>query len=145
MRTRAPWRAAGSGRIVRPSSSSVASTPHRRSSATSDPMRSVSFRRMNPTPRMRVGESAKEATAASVGTVSDQSAMSTSMPFVARPSTAIEPAVRSTRAPIRPSRSTKAASPCNGVGPNPGTTTRPPVMAAAAHRYEAEDASGSIG
>ena len=78
--------AAGSGRMVRPSSSSVASTPHRRSSATSDPMRSVSLRRMNPTPRMRVGESANEATAARVCAVSDQSAMSTSMPSAARPS-----------------------------------------------------------
>ena len=53
-------------------------------------MRSVSLRRMNPTPRMRVGESANEATAARVGTVSDQSAMSTSMPSAARPWTAID-------------------------------------------------------
>ncbi len=46
--------------------------------------------------------------------------MSTSMPSAARPCTAIEPAARSTPAPIRPSRSTKAASPCNGAATEPG-------------------------
>ena len=107
-------------------------------------MRSVSLDRMNPTPVMRVGESANAATAASVGTVSDQSAMSTSRPCRRPvPVTVMPPALRSTVAPMRARRSTKATSPWRGVGPKPGTVTRPPVSAAAAHRYVADDASGS--
>jgi hypothetical protein len=46
---------------------------------------------------------------------------------------------------MRSSTSTKAASPCTGEAPKPGTAIRPPVIAAAAHRYEADDASGSMG
>ena len=98
-------------------------------------MRSVSLARMNPTPVMRVGESAKAATAARVGTVSEQSrhvdldALQRPVPVTVMPA-----ALRSTVAPIRASTSTKATSPCSGAGPKPGTVTRPPVSAAAAQR-----------
>ena len=62
----------------------------------------------------------------------------------AGPRTSSQSSPRSTSAPIRPSTSTNPRSPCSEADPRPGTVTRPPVIAAAAKKYEAADASGSI-
>ncbi len=50
----------------------------------------------------------------------------------------------STSQPISPSTSAKRRSPCDEPAPRPGIPTLPPVTAAAAMKYEAPEASGSI-
>ena len=120
--------------------------PHRRSSATTAAMRSVSWPRMSPTPRTRVGPSANTATAARVWAMSGMSDMSTSPSAAQRPGlpvTVVASAVRSTGRPWRRAGRRTGRRPGGVAAPSPATVTRPPSRAAAASRYEAAEASGS--
>jgi hypothetical protein len=88
--------------------------------------------RMNPTPRMRVGVVANAATTATVGTRSEMSAMSTSMP---RSSSG--PRTVTDRRSVRPAAHLgehvgERRVALQRVGPEPLDVTRPPVIAAIA-------------
>ena len=134
----APWRSAtppGNGSMRRPSGSTTTRAPIRRSSAARSPRRSLSLARMNPTPEMVVADEAVTATAASVGTRSETSAMSTSTPrsgTVASRSTTSPPDPSVTVHPMRPRRSANTMSPWAEARRRPVTSTRPPTTAAMA-------------
>ena len=108
-------------------------------------MRSVSLWRMWATLRMVVGPSAKQATAASVITVSLMAFMSTSMPRSGPPWT-VMPGVALLDAAAHLFEHVHelhvALQRLSRVEPE--TVTRPPVMAAAAQKYDAAEASGSM-
>ena len=98
---------------------------------------------MSATLRTVVGPCANTAVTATVWAMSGWSLRSSSAPRSPAPVTVSRRGDRSTVAPIRSSTSTKRASPWRLAVPSPSTVTRPPVMAAAARKYDADEASGS--
>ena len=108
--------------------------------------RSLSLTRTLPTPVIVTGPSANGAMAASVGIVSEMSRMTNSPPDSRPvPVTVIVSSVACTCAPIAGRICVpKARSPWADRRPRPGTVTVLPVSAAAARKYEAVDASGSM-
>mmetsp|Transcript_24785 Transcript_24785/g.83310 ORF Transcript_24785/g.83310 Transcript_24785/m.83310 type:complete len:214 (+) Transcript_24785:135-776(+) len=145
MSTSAFGRPAG-GVITQCSSNSTTSAPSLVVSATMAFMRSVSLTRHEATPRIVVGPSATSATAASVMAASGMSTQSTSMPRRRAPSgreTVMFVGCQTTVAPICSSTLAKRTSPCVDAEPQPTTVHGPPVMAAAAMKYDADDASPS--
>ena len=106
-----------------------ASMPQRRSSRTTAAMRSVSWPRMKPTPRTRVGPSANTATAARVWAMSGMSDRSTSPSprrrRRRRPRWWRRRCARRGR-PWRPARRRSGRRPARLPAPRPSTVTRPP-------------------
>ena len=108
-------------------------------------MRSVSFTRQLPMPRKVVGPRANSAATARVMAASGMAVevRVDAGQRAAPPSTSMAAGSKRTRAPIRASTSAKRASPCRLSEPQPSTRTLPPVMAAPARKYEADEASPS--
>mmetsp|Transcript_48603 Transcript_48603/g.110309 ORF Transcript_48603/g.110309 Transcript_48603/m.110309 type:complete len:343 (-) Transcript_48603:417-1445(-) len=134
------------GCTTRASRDSSTSTPRRPSSVTMATIRSVSLSRQVYTLRIAIGPSAKRATTARVIAASGMPPQSTSTPLSVVPSgreTVIEFGPHSTVAPICSRTFAKATSPCTDSEPHPTTVTGPPVMAPAAKKYDADDASPS--
>ena len=103
----APWRRSA-GLDVQPVGLDTDRAPVLASSAARSPRRSLSLARMNPTPLIVVGDAAVAATAARVGTRSEMSPMSTSMPrsgVDGSRATAIPARSSATVQPMRASRS----------------------------------------
>ncbi len=109
-------------------------------------MRSDSLTRTLAMPVIVTGDAANGARAASVMNVSEMSLMSTSIPARAMgPRTSTPSGSSVTAQPIASRMSRKRTSPCSPPARRrPGTRTRPPVRAAAAKKYDAVEASGSI-
>src|SRR5215813_12780433 len=107
-------------------------------------IRSVSFTRQFPMPRSVVGPWAKSEATARVMAASGMVVRSASMPSRGpSPSTSMAAGSKRACAPMRASTSANRASPCRLSDPQPSTRTLPPVMAAPARKYEADDASPS--
>ena len=107
-------------------------------------MRSVSLWRMWATLRMVVGPSAKQATAPRVMTVSLMAFMSTSMPRSGPPWTVMPSVALLDAAAHLVEHVDERARRLAGYSRfSPLTVTRPPVIAAAAQKYYAAEASGS--
>jgi hypothetical protein len=121
------------GRISIQSGPVATSVPRRRRFSAQASSRSHSFTRVLATSSMRTGPSAKGATAARVGMVSETSRMATVSPRrVPVPRTVVRSAATVTSAPIRRSTSTKPRSPWRAPSPRPGTVTSAPGVTAAA-------------